>query len=208
MRLASSWGWPEGNVPDTRPLVSSLSQAWKPGRLLDIGCGDGKHAVLFASRGFEVTGIETARSALDLAQKRANEAGVAVRFKHADMREVPEPDASFDYVIAIHSLYHTDLDGMTQALTEVRRTLKPHYKALITLLSDRYPHGTSYAVSAHTYPPHPQGGGGIGTVFCLPPYSLLLDLLKPLHVRAVHDIRNFAGCQNNFQFVFELASDS
>src|ERR1700677_3643133 len=71
-----------------------------PGRVLDVGCGEGADAVWLAHGGWEVTAIEVSGLALDRAARHARDAGVAVRWVHAGLAEAGLPPASFDLVSA------------------------------------------------------------------------------------------------------------
>jgi SAM-dependent methyltransferase len=71
-----------------------------PGRALDVGCGEGADAVWLASRGWDVTALEVSGVALERAAGHANDAGVAVRWLHAELAEAPLEPASFDLVSA------------------------------------------------------------------------------------------------------------
>jgi SAM-dependent methyltransferase len=71
-----------------------------PGRALDVGCGEGADAVWLASRGWDVTAVEVSGVALERAARHANDAGVAVRWLHAELVDAPLAPASFDLVSA------------------------------------------------------------------------------------------------------------
>lgn len=58
----------------------------RPGRILDMCCGPGRHAIPLAARGHQVTGVDSTRRYLETARKRAAETGVDVTFVHADAR--------------------------------------------------------------------------------------------------------------------------
>lgn len=72
-----------------------------PARVLDAACGPGLYAVPLARRGWEVTGVDTGASVLRHARGLAREAGVAVRFRRADLREL-EGEAGFDAAILVY----------------------------------------------------------------------------------------------------------
>lgn len=71
-----------------------------PGRVLDVGCGEGADAVWLARGGWEVTAIEVSGLALQRATEHARDVGVAVRWVHAELAEAALPPASFDLVSA------------------------------------------------------------------------------------------------------------
>jgi SAM-dependent methyltransferase len=71
-----------------------------PGRVLDVGCGEGADAVWLARGGWEVTALEVSGLALDRAAVHARDAGVAVHWVHAGLVEAELPPGSFDLVSA------------------------------------------------------------------------------------------------------------
>jgi SAM-dependent methyltransferase len=71
-----------------------------PGRVLDVGCGEGADAVWLAGRGWDVTALEVSGVALERAARHAADAGVDVRWVHAGLVEASLPAGSFDLVSA------------------------------------------------------------------------------------------------------------
>ncbi|MFC4591978.1 class I SAM-dependent methyltransferase [Sphaerisporangium corydalis] len=71
-----------------------------PGRVLDVGCGEGADAVWLAGGGWEVTALEVSGVALERAAGHARDAGAEVRWVHAGLAEAGLPPASFDLVSA------------------------------------------------------------------------------------------------------------
>ena len=69
-------------------------------RLLDVGCGPGRHAVPLARAGLAVTGVDVSRRFLDIAAEEARNAGVAASFFEVDARQMPFDD-EFDAVLSI-----------------------------------------------------------------------------------------------------------
>jgi SAM-dependent methyltransferase len=88
-----------------------------PGRLLDVGCGGGSHALAFAEDGWAVTGVDVSEDQLELARRR----GVDVL--QADATALPFEDGSFD--AAVSMWIHTDVDDLASFLREVARVLRP-----------------------------------------------------------------------------------
>lgn len=71
-----------------------------PGRVLDVGCGEGADAVWLASIGWDVTALDVSGVALERAAGHARDAGVAVCWVHAELAQAMLPPASFDLVSA------------------------------------------------------------------------------------------------------------
>src|ERR1700736_5314196 len=73
-------------------------------RVLDLCCGPGRHAVDFAQRGFEVTGVDGSPFLLGKARERAVEAGIAVEWVLEDMRRFRRP-AAFDLACSLFTSF-------------------------------------------------------------------------------------------------------
>jgi ubiquinone/menaquinone biosynthesis C-methylase UbiE len=74
--------------------------------LLDLGCGIGRHAMLFARHGFYVTALDLSPSGLKKLSDSARGLKPSIRTVLADVMSLPLNDASFDAVISYHSIYH------------------------------------------------------------------------------------------------------
>lgn len=68
-------------------LIESTIRIKEAARILDMGCGRGRHAVEFARRGYEVTGIDLSPRSIAAARQRASLAGIPAAFAVGDMRE-------------------------------------------------------------------------------------------------------------------------
>ena len=69
-----------------------------PLRILDLPCGQGRHAIELARRGYDVTGVDLSPFMLKVAEERARAAGVRVRWLSGDMRQ-PIAGERFDAVL-------------------------------------------------------------------------------------------------------------
>ncbi len=73
-------------------------------RVLDLGCGSGRHTIAFAKRGYgDVTGIDLSPALLAQARAEAAELGLTIRFLERDMRDVPEE--SFDLILNLFTSF-------------------------------------------------------------------------------------------------------
>jgi len=79
-------------------LVAEVSEL-RPGRALDLGCGEGADAVWLAKQGWDVTAVDISSVALGRAAAHATEAGVRVVFEHHNL-EKTFPTGTYDLVTA------------------------------------------------------------------------------------------------------------
>ena len=89
-------------------------------RILDVGCGAGRDAAWLERRGARVTGIDLSQGML--AEARARVRGDLARM---DMRRLAFPDRCFDAAWCMASLLHLPKADAPEALSEVRRVLRP-----------------------------------------------------------------------------------
>jgi ubiquinone/menaquinone biosynthesis C-methylase UbiE len=87
-----------------------------PGRLLDVGCGGGAHALAFAEQGWQVTGLDISPAQLELARRRG------VEVIEADATSLPFEEATFDAAVSMFT--HTDVADFAGAVCEVARVLR------------------------------------------------------------------------------------
>lgn len=112
-----------------RARRSVIEQAAVAGghRVLDVGCGTGSLAVELGRLrpSAELVGLDPDPGALEQARRKAQRAGVVVRFDQGFADALPYPDASFDLVLSSFVYHHLDGDGKAGMLREARRVLKP-----------------------------------------------------------------------------------
>ena len=120
---------------ETRFVVAAL--ALKPGdQVLDLACGQARHAVLLAKHGIDMTGQDQSAEYLDDARAAAKREGVDLTLVHSDMRTIPF-ERRFDAVISMFTSfgYFDSQSDDQQVLDEVSKALKPNGHVLIDLIN-------------------------------------------------------------------------
>lgn len=102
-----------------------LAETSPNGRVLDLGCGIGRHSLEFARRGFSVTGVDRTGAYLQQAIRKAEEGELHIDFVQADMRDFVRP-AAFDLVINMFSSfgYFDDPEDDRRVVDNVFNSLK------------------------------------------------------------------------------------
>lgn len=112
------------------PFTSALSEAVALSggeRVLDVGCGSGATTIAAAQQvGAEgvATGIDVSPPLLDLARKRAAQAGISIELIEGDAQTYPFPPKAFDAVISRNGLMF--FDDPVAAFRNLATTLKPN----------------------------------------------------------------------------------
>ena len=110
-------------------------------RILDIGCGTGRHSIELAKRGYAVVGIDLSESLLKRAKEKASEQNLQIVFQKHDARNLPFLH-EFDLVIMLcegaFPLMETD-EMNFQILRNAANTLKPKGKLIFTTLNGLFP---------------------------------------------------------------------
>ena len=122
-------------------FIESEIRADKSIRILDIGCGTGRHAIELAKRGYDVVGVDLSDCQLGKAREKAAAAGVSVEFLKADARELAFSE-EFGLAIMLceggFSLMETD--EMNYAiLGGATRAVQPGGKFIFTCLNGLFP---------------------------------------------------------------------
>ena len=110
-------------------------------KILDVGCGTGRHSIELSKRGYTVTGIDLSESQLARAREKAKSANLTIDFRKQDARDLPF-NAEFDVAIMLceggFPLMETD-EMNFEILKNVAKSLKNGGKFIFTTLNGLFP---------------------------------------------------------------------
>jgi len=140
--ISKPWDWSKNTQEHwNNPSEESyyLLQRWKKkkyDKFLDLGCGLGRHSILFADNGFRVNSFDLSSIAIDdLVKKSKSLCLKNIVCTMGDMNELPYSDNTFDCLLAYHVISHTDSQGIKKILSEINRVLRKEGEFFLTLCS-------------------------------------------------------------------------
>lgn len=156
-------------------------------KILDLYCGYGRHAIELAKLGYQVIGVDSSESFLDIADKNAHNDNVSIQFTLGDMRTINYCE-EFAAVINMFAAfgYFTD-DENANIICRVSHALQPRGKFLIDLLNREWMINNSL----NRYWRHPNGEYVL---------SYKIDLIKGICLMKRTLINQIDGTKKEYEF--------
>jgi ubiquinone/menaquinone biosynthesis C-methylase UbiE len=133
-------GWEvETPSPYAMRFLKRLTCLVPGGKLLDIGCGEGRHAIAAGQMGFQVTAVDFEPRALQRARRFAGLQGMkGIKFRRADVFRLPFRDAAFDVALDYGCLHHQRKSDWPAYRASVLRVLKPQGFYVLSVFSPAF----------------------------------------------------------------------
>ena len=123
-------------------------------KILDLGCGSGRHTVGLVKQGFRVVGLDNAPAGLSLARRWLEQERLCAPLVLADMRQpLPFPDEVFDGLLSTQVIHHARLATVIRTAREITRVLKPGGVLFVTVPVGKKTKGGSEEIEPHTFIP-------------------------------------------------------
>ncbi len=123
--------WKNPSIESYYLLNRWLSQNKK--EFLDLGCGLGRHSILFGKNGFNVHCMDISQDAVDKTRAWAETEKMTFDYAVSDMLNLPYEDNSMDCILCRNVISHTDTEGMKKVINELYRVLKNGGECYLTL---------------------------------------------------------------------------
>jgi SAM-dependent methyltransferase len=132
------WG-AEDPSPYAIKFLRRLKRIIPGGRLVDIGCGEGRHAIEASKLGFRVTAVDYEPLALKRAQRLGRERGArGIDFRVANIFHLPAPQTLFDIVFDYGCLHHQKKADWSAYKSSVLRLLTPRGFFVLSVFSPNF----------------------------------------------------------------------
>jgi SAM-dependent methyltransferase len=145
---------PHNILRQVDPLAAELSRTLRRGaRVLDLGCGGGRHLIALAEAGHRVTGMDIAPRGLEHCREWLAAVDLEAELVLGDFRRpLPFEDSSFDAVLSIKVINHGTPEDIHQVFGEVTRITRPGGRFVGSVISSedaRY--GDGEQIAEHTF---------------------------------------------------------
>jgi SAM-dependent methyltransferase len=133
-------GSPPWDIGRPQPAFQALADAGElRGRVLDVGCGTGEHALLAAGLGLEATGVDSAPTAIGLAERKARDRGLSARFLVHDALDLGSLGEQFDTLLDSGLFHVFDDDDRPRYADSLRAVTPPGGRYFLLCFSDQQP---------------------------------------------------------------------
>ena len=112
----------------------------KPCRVIEFGCGAGNYVMYLAGKGYDATGVDFSKPAIEIAKKSASKMGVDCNFISSDvLGDMAEIQDTFDFAYDWELLHHIFPEDRETYINNVHRLLKPEGIYLSVCFSEKSP---------------------------------------------------------------------
>lgn len=114
--------------------VIRLLKKEKAKRILDLGCGSGRHTIMLAKAGFDVYGMDASKEGLKQTKEWLKKEKLKAKLKKASCyKKFPFKKDFFDATISIQVIHHAKIKQIRYCISEIERVLKPKGIAFVTV---------------------------------------------------------------------------
>ena len=133
-------GTPPWDIGRPQPTFLDLATAGEiRGRVLDVGCGTGEHALMAAGLGLDTTAVDTSTTAIDAAKAKAHLRGLSVRFRVQDALQLAASGEQFDTVLDSGLFHVFDDSARAQYVESLKAVTREGGRYFMLCFSDRQP---------------------------------------------------------------------
>lgn len=135
-RIYKEQGEVQSDVLPTVRVASDLFKRQNCKKVMDLGCGTGRHTLFLAKEGFHVFATDISETGLEITKSKAEQMGIKdIEYKQHDMRNIPYDDDFFDAIVCVWTTGHGTYEDTHKNVKEIFRVLKPSGIVVIDYVS-------------------------------------------------------------------------
>lgn len=138
-KIFKQHGWVFTKIQEDMPKIVKLFKQRNVKRVLDFGCGSGRHTVYLAKRGFEAYGIDIAPIGIKITKDWLKREKLQANLKIGSIyKKLSYKNNFFDAVISTQVVHHEEIKNIRKAIKEIERILKPRGLIFITVRKRKF----------------------------------------------------------------------
>lgn len=115
-------------------MIAELFHNAEMEKILDIGCGTGRHLIYLAKQGFSMSGFDVSQKAIEMSKQWLMEEGFSANLIQHKMEDVfPYENSFFDAVISVQVIHHNRIRDIRITIAEIERVLRTGGYIFITV---------------------------------------------------------------------------
>lgn len=123
---ASWYASTKGKIDSDIPKIEEIFRYNSVRKILDLGCGIGRHTIYFVGKGFETYGLDQSSDAIGTLRNDLEKMKLHSELQVKDMTlGLPYKNNFFDAVISIRAMHHTYLEKIRKIVSEIERVTRP-----------------------------------------------------------------------------------
>ena len=138
-------------IQENIPEIVKLFKKHNIKKVLDLGCGSGRHSVFLAKNGFDVYGVDISKSGIRIAKKWLKKENLKAKLKFGNIyKKLPYKNNFFDAIVSTQTLHHAKIEDIRNLIGEMERTPKPSGLIFVTVLKP-FPRKQITLIAPRTY---------------------------------------------------------
>ncbi len=120
------FGQPKWDTGISPPELLDFIENHKPARAIDIGCGTGTNVITLAKAGWQVTGVDFAPRAIQLAKQKLKSSKTQADLRVSDATDLKGVNGLYEFALDIGCFHSIQKVGKAKYLNQLRRILSPN----------------------------------------------------------------------------------
>lgn len=168
---------------------------------LDLGCGLGRHCILFGKNNFNIYAFDLSENAVEKTKNWMLEEGLKADYKIGDMLDLPYNNNTFDCILCRNVISHTDTEGMKKIIEELYRVLKTDGECYLTLGSkNTWGFKQDWPVVDENTKIRIEDGPENGIPHFYADYELIKELFKQFQIESITQVETFFGDNSSWHY--------
>lgn len=117
-------------------IASEIFTKHNCSKVMDLGCGTGRHTIYLANKGFHVYATDVSETGLEITKSKVHNLDLGnVEFRQHDMRDIPFESGFLDAILCVWTTGHGTLSDAQRNVNEMYRVLKSSGIVVIDYIS-------------------------------------------------------------------------